>query len=151
MGSGAPDMAGKRAHSVAGRKSSPQATENAQHSDSRPSTSPFDDMASSYPNDADGNTLRNVAESGADVSLPMIIDFSVEVPDEGTARRVAEVVAAHRFGPSISEDDTSHSWSVYCSKSMLEGVVAVKAELNELLSPPGGVCEGWGTLGNTQN
>ena len=117
-----------------------------------PSTSPLDDMPTSYPNDADGDALRNVAESGADMSSPMVIDFSVEVADERTARRVAEVVAAHGFDPSISEADDSASWSVHCSKSMLatyEGVVAVQVELNELLSPYGGICEGWGTFGNT--
>jgi Regulator of ribonuclease activity B len=110
-------------------------------------------MPSSYPNDADGDALRNVVESGADMSCPMVIDFSVEVPDERTARRIAEVVAAHGFDPSISEDDDSTSWSVYCSKSMLatyEGVVAVQVELNELLSSHGGICDGWGTFGNTQ-
>ena len=120
---------------------------------SGPSTLPLDDMSSSYPNDADSDALRRVAESGADMSRPMVIEFSVEVPDERTARRVAEVVAAHGFDPSISEDDDSHSWSVYCSKSMLatyEGVVAVQVELNELLSPHGGICDGWGTFGNTQ-
>jgi hypothetical protein len=108
-------------------------------------------MSNSYPNDADGDELRNVAESGADMSRPMIIDFSVEVPDEGTARRVADVVAARGFDPSISEN--ADSWSVYCSKSMLatyEGVVAVKAELNELLNPHGGICDGWATFGNSQ-
>jgi hypothetical protein len=118
-----------------------------------PSTSPLDDMSTSYPNDADGDALRNVEESGADMSRPMIIDFSVEVPDERTARRVAEIVAAHGFDPSISEDDDSGSWSVYCSKSMLatyEGVVAVQVELNELLSPHGGICDGWGSFGNAQ-
>jgi hypothetical protein len=118
-----------------------------------PSTSPLDDMSTSYPNDADGDALRNVEESGADMSRPMIIDFSVEVPDERTARRVAEIVAAHGFDPSISEDDDSDSWSVYCSKSMLatyEGVVAVQVELNELLSPHGGICDGWGSFGNAQ-
>lgn len=110
-------------------------------------------MTTSYPNDADGDALRNVAESGADMSSPMVIDFSVEVADERTARRVAEVVAAHGFDPSISEHDDSDSWSVYCSKSMLatyDGVIAVQVELNELVSPYGGSCEGWGTFGNTQ-
>jgi hypothetical protein len=109
-------------------------------------------MSSDYPNDADGDELRNVAESGADMSRPMVIDFSVEVPDERTARRVAQVVETHGFDPSISEDDDTGSWSVHCSKSMLatyEGVVAVQAWLNDLLSPHGGVCDGWGTFGNT--
>jgi regulator of RNase E activity RraB len=110
-------------------------------------------MSTSYPNDADGDALRNVVESGADMSSPMVIDFSVEVADESTARRVAAVVAARGFDPSISEADDSASWSVHCSKSMLatyEGVVAVQAELNELLSSYGAICDGWGTFGNTQ-
>src|SRR5580693_4585527 len=108
-------------------------------------------MSSSYPNDDDGDALRNVAESGADMSRPMVIDFSVEVRDEPTARRVAELVAAHGYDPSISEEDGGQSWSVSCSKSMLatyEGVVTVQAELNELVKPHGGSCEGWGTFGN---
>jgi hypothetical protein len=109
-------------------------------------------MSTSYPNDADGDALRNVAESGADMSAPMVIDFSVDVSDERTARLAAEVVAAHGFDPSISEDDRSGTWSVHCSKSMLatyEGVVAVRLELNELLRSYGGICEGWGSFGNT--
>jgi hypothetical protein len=107
-------------------------------------------MSNSYPNDADGDELRKVADSGADMSRPMVIDFSFAVPDERTARRVAEVVATHGFDPSISEDDGS--WSVHCSKSMLatyEGVVAVQVELNELLRSYGATCDGWGTFGNT--
>lgn len=110
-------------------------------------------MPGSYPNDADGTALRNAEESGADMSLPMVIDFSVDVPDEHTARRVAEIVEAHGFDPSIYEDHDSGSWGVCCSKSMLatyDGVVAVQAQLNELLGPHGGNCDGWGTFGNTQ-
>src|SRR5579863_4275004 len=68
-------------------------------------------MPGSYPNDADGDALRNAEESGADMSLPMVIDFSVDVPDEHTARRVAEIVEAYGFDPSIYEDDDSGSWS----------------------------------------
>jgi hypothetical protein len=112
-----------------------------------------DDMSNSYPRDSDGDALRNVVESGADLSRPMVIDFSVKVRDEPTARRVAGVVAANGYDPSISEDDGGRSWSIYCSKSMLatyEGIVAVKAELNELVKPHGGSCDGWATFGNNQ-
>jgi len=110
-------------------------------------------MSNSYPSDSDGDALRNAAESGADMSRPMVIDFSVEVRDESTARRVAELVEANGYDPSISEDDGGRSWSVHCSKSMLatyEGVVTVQAELNELVKPHGASCNGWGTFGNNQ-
>lgn len=108
-------------------------------------------MDTEYPQDADGDALRRVAGGGADLSQPMVIDFAVAVADEATARRVAEIVAAHDFDPSISQDDGRDSWSVYCSKSMLatyEGVVAVRAQLNALLGANGGVCDGWATFGN---
>jgi hypothetical protein len=110
-------------------------------------------MGTIYPNDSDGDALRKASESGADMSSPMVIDFSVAVADESTARRVAELVAERGFDPSICQDDGRDSWSVYCSKSMLatyEGVVSVQAELNELLATHGGICDGWGTFGNAQ-
>jgi Regulator of ribonuclease activity B len=110
------------------------------------------DMSNTYPTDADGDALRKVVESGADMSRPMVIDFSVAVPDEGSARQVAEIVATRDFDPSIYEDNDKGSWSVYCSKSMLatyDGVVAVQAELNGLVAPLQGRCDGWATFGNT--
>jgi hypothetical protein len=104
-----------------------------------------------YPNDSDGDSLRKVAEAGADMSLPMTIDFSVEAPDERAARAIAELVSTCGFDPSISDNGGSGSWSVYCSKTMLatyEGVVAVRAQLNELSKLHAGHCDGWQSFGN---
>ena len=69
-------------------------------------------MKHPYPDDADGDALRKVAESGADMSRPMVIEFSVDVPDERAARRVAEVVAPVGFYPSIFRHDETDSWSL---------------------------------------
>ena len=119
----------------------------------RRSTSSLDDMSDIYPADSDGDALRKVVDAGADMSRPMVIDFSVDAPDQSVAIRVAELVAPLGFDPDISFDDDSKSWSVYCGKSMLatyDGVVSVQAELNALLGPLGANCDGWGTFGNTQ-
>jgi hypothetical protein len=110
-------------------------------------------MAHSYPNDADGDALRKVASNGADMSKPMVIDFSVAAPNQDVARRVAELVVAHGFQPSISADEQGGGWSVYCSKSMratYDGVLEAQRCLNELLRPIGAICDGWGTFGNAQ-
>ncbi len=104
-----------------------------------------------YPDDPHGESLRKVAEAGADMSLPMTIDFSVEAPDERAARAIAELVSTHGFDPSLSDNGGSGSWSVFCSKTMLatyEGVVAAQAQLNELSKPHAGHCDGWQTFGN---
>jgi regulator of RNase E activity RraB len=104
-----------------------------------------------YPDDDDGDALRKVAEAGADMTRPMVIEFSIDAADERSARNIAELVEARGFDPSISDNDGGASWSVYCAKSMLatyEGVVAVQAELNALVAAHGGECDGWGTFGN---
>jgi hypothetical protein len=104
-----------------------------------------------YPNDSDGDSLRRVLEGGSDMSAPMTIDFSVTVPNESAARRVADLVSEHGFDPSISDNEGRGAWSVYCSKTMLatyDSVVSVTAQLNELTKPQGGVCDGWATFGN---
>jgi len=108
---------------------------------------------SAYPSDADGDALRKVADAGADMSRPMVIDFSVDAPGEKVAKRVAEIVALHQFDASVSFDDATSSWTVYCAKSMFatyDAVVSVQMQLNEILAPLGAKCDGWGTFGNTQ-
>ena len=110
----------------------------------------FGPVSASYPDDADGDALRNVASSGADMSCSMVIDFSVGAPDEHSAREAAERVEARGYDPSLHQDDDGR-WTVYCAKSMLatyEGVVEARKELNQLLEPLGCVCDGWASFGN---
>jgi hypothetical protein len=81
----------------------------------------------------------------------MVIEYSVAVPDEATAKRVAEIVAPRGYDPSIVHDGESESWTVYCSRSMLatyDGVVRAQRELNACVQPYGAECDGWGTFGN---
>jgi hypothetical protein len=109
-------------------------------------------MSASYPLDADGDSLRRVAENGSDMSRPMLIEYSIGVPDEPCAQRIAELTRSHGFDVSLSSDEGAKSWSVYCAKTMLatyDGVIAVQAQLNELVQPYGGSCDGWGTFGNS--
>jgi Regulator of ribonuclease activity B len=104
-----------------------------------------------YPNDADGESLRGVAEAGADMSQPMSIDFSVSAPDEASARKIARLSEDHGFDPSFSDNGGKGPWSVYCTKTMLatyEGVTEAQAQLNEVAAPLNGRCEGWTTFGN---
>lgn len=105
----------------------------------------------SFPSDVDGDALRAAVDAGADITRPMIIDFTVAAPDEQTARGIAQLVEAHGFDPSISDDGRGGKWSVYCSKSILasyEAVVEARAQLNKLVEASGGHCDGWTTFGN---
>jgi hypothetical protein len=106
-----------------------------------------------YPDDADGDALRAVASSGSDMGMPMVIDFTVQAPDETAARAVAGAVEAFGFDPSIYQSPDDGSWTVSCSKSMLATyavVVAARAQLNDIARPYAASCDGWGSFGNSQ-
>ena len=110
-------------------------------------------MNQNYPNDADGDALRNVAEAGNDMSQPMGIDFTVAVPDESVGRQVAELAQATGYAVELVFDDEDAAWTCYCTKTMLatyDGVVQAQEELNELAEPLGAYCDGWGTFGNSE-
>jgi len=107
-----------------------------------------------YPDDDDGDALRRVAEHGADMSQPMKIEFSIDVPGKERARSLAERIAAPGYTPNIFIDDESGSVSIYCAKTMLathKGVVAAQSELNELCVHFDAECDGWITAGNRQD
>ena len=106
-----------------------------------------------YPNDADGDALRRIAEDGNDMSMPMDVDFTVDVPDQGSGEQVAALAQAKGYVVDLEFDDEDEEWTCYCTKSMLatyEGVVAAQKELDELSEPFGGCCDGWGTFGNSE-
>jgi hypothetical protein len=110
-------------------------------------------MGRIYPDDDDGDALRRVEENGADMSVPMKIEFSIDVPSEKRAHSLAERISSLGYAPHIFIDDESGSVSIYCAKTMLathEGVVAAQSQLNELCVPFDAECDGWITAGNRQ-
>jgi Regulator of ribonuclease activity B len=62
-------------------------------------------MSDIFPADSDGDALRRVAGSGADMSRPMVIEFSLDVPDQPAAHPVAELVAPLGFDANVSFDE----------------------------------------------
>lgn len=111
-----------------------------------------------YPDDADGNALRNIEEQGSDMSRPMDVDIQVAAPDELTAIEIAN--AAMTFGyrtETYFDDDledaeeATEPWTCECSKVMLltyDNITAAQHELNEIAKPLGAFVDGWGTFGN---
>lgn len=103
-----------------------------------------------YPDDADGDALRRVA-THSDMSMPMSIDFAVDVPSEAAGHAVARAATERNYSASVECDDATARWTCYCVKSMVptyEAVIAAQAELDELSAPVGGRSDGWGTSGN---
>lgn len=107
-------------------------------------------MDDRFPDDADGDALRRVAER-SDMSRPMNIDFAVDVPNQARAEGMAQLAAQRGYTTRVACDTPGQRWTCYCSKCMVptyEAVVAAQKELDELSEPLGGRSDGWGTLGN---
>jgi hypothetical protein len=112
-------------------------------------------MDEMFPNNADGDALRRVVSDGSDLSKPMFIDFQVAVPDESSAKGLADV--AQKLGYRVkvySSAGCRLSWTCECSTRMVasyEAVIAIQTELASISTPFGGIPDGWGTFGNGPN
>jgi regulator of RNase E activity RraB len=103
------------------------------------------------PNDADGDALRRILAHGSDLSKLMEIDYAVAVPDETAAHRVALAAEKAGFRARVRQDEESHSWTCYCSKTMIashDNLLKDQKLLDDLSEPFGGYSDGWGTFGN---
>ena len=103
-----------------------------------------------FPEDADGDALFQVAKLGSDLSQPMVIDFVVAVPDEKAGLGVAKKARAAGYATEVATDDDGE-WICYCSKEMIanyEAVVVAQEELRSLSASFGGEPDGWETVGN---
>jgi hypothetical protein len=56
-------------------------------------------MFNNYPHNADGDALRWVAATGADMSQPIVIDFQVAMPSEASAESLGSV--ARKLGYQV--------------------------------------------------
>ena len=109
-------------------------------------------MTASYPADADGDALRNIASCGSDMSKPMLVNFQVAVPSESKANELAEV--AYKLGYRISLYESPGCilpWTCECSSRMLltyEAVISIQEELGKISKEFEGIPDGWGSFGN---
>lgn len=112
-----------------------------------------------FPDDADGQALQMLAESGSDFGKPMDIDIHIAAPGEEEAIQVANAAAAQGFRTEIYFDDeieedaenANEPWTCQCSKVMLlsyESILEVQDSLNEVAKPHGCYVDGWATFGN---
>ena len=62
-------------------------------------------MSVDYPDDADGDVLRNLAADGNDMSRPMSIDFQIAAPDADVAQAVATEAQKLGFEVSVYMND----------------------------------------------
>jgi len=103
-----------------------------------------------FPEDADGDALYQVANQGSDLSQPMEIDFVVAVPSESAGKAVARSAGTAGYLTEVAADEDGE-WIVYCTRTMIasyEAIVKAQEDLGQLAAPLGGEPDGWETAGN---
>jgi len=104
-----------------------------------------------YPDDADGDALRRVAEHGSNMDEPTKIEFSIDVRSKNAGIAIAEQAATPGYEPDLFFDDETDRWSAYCGKRMIasyDNVDKGQRELNEIAVEHCSKCDGWVTGGN---
>jgi len=87
------------------------------------------------------------------MTRPMEVDFSIVVPDGEAGHQVSRAAESEGYRARVYQDEESKEWTCYCTKEMVanhRNVVAAQLELDEIASPFGGHCDGWGTFGNVR-
>lgn len=116
-------------------------------------------MSAQYPNDADGQALARLAASGVDLTEEALVEFAIDVPDEVTAHKVANLIpkayatelyydeGETEYKQGVDDVEFGPSWTVYAKRRAVptyEFLLASQAELHECVLPAGGKLDGWG-------
>ncbi len=109
-----------------------------------------------FPADENGEVLRQMAESGDDLSKPRNIDFTVVLPSEAAAREFCAYFATAGHQVKVDETGTVPElpWDVVVVKHMLPthtGIARFEEELEAVAESLGGRNDGWGCFEQPEN
>lgn len=116
-----------------------------------------------YPDDADGAVLADLAAQGLGMSQPLLIEFHVAVPDEASANKILTTMTEAGYDSQIvfdegepdydpeidDEEEFGPSWTVDAYVRMIpeySEIMRVQAELDRIARPFGGNSDGWGVM-----
>lgn len=104
----------------------------------------------SFPNDSNGEVLRQMYEHGVDFSVPHVVEFALLFPDVESAGRCARAIdALNTFDTALHENDTAGGFDVIARRQLMLDhayISRVEQKLESLASEFGGRLDGWGVL-----
>ncbi len=103
-----------------------------------------------FPDDANGDLLRQMQDAGLDLSQPRNIDFYHLFDGEAAASAMAEAVRSEVDTVSVElhEQPKRGEWEVCTTLAMVPShanVTAMEQRLGRIAKPLGGRGDGWGT------
>lgn len=112
-------------------------------------------MNTSYPEDADGDVLNAMAESGVDMTQQITIEFVIDAPDEQRAKAIEAdlTTAGHpataEYEDGDAEEGIDPGWVVMVELEMVpdyQSIMALQDKLKSLAQVHGGQVDGWGAM-----
>ena len=103
-----------------------------------------------WPNDADGDVLRRMQQSGFDFNKEVAIDFAIEFEQWPVNERVTRALEEYcpEFELVATESDTEKGFAQFQIFGLVtyELVTSTQATANQKFSQYRGICESWGVL-----
>ncbi len=117
-----------------------------------------------YPDDADGAVLADLAAQDVDMSQPLDVEFPIAAPDEESANAITKALIEAGYVAHIEYDEGEPNeagdmdpddeefgpvWDVYANIRMIpeyEEIMRLQADLDRLATPFGGKSDGWGVM-----
>lgn len=112
-------------------------------------------MDTSYPDDADGDVLKAIAESGVDMTQPLTIEFVIDAPSEQHALAIEkDLVAAGHPAETVYEEGEEEEgiepgWVVMIEKDVVpdyQRIIDMQAEYDRFAAVHEGKVDGWGAV-----
>ena len=108
---------------------------------------------SQFPDDENGDALRQMAGRGVDLMSPRIIDFEHCFPSEEAARGFIAAVEGAVLEIKLFDPDPENGtgWEVQCRERMIpthSAITDTERRLAEVAARFGGYPDGWGSLSN---
>lgn len=101
-----------------------------------------------WPDDADGEVLRLLAEGGFDFSVEVPIEFNVDVEQwPPTEALLAELRKQYGDVECVEDEEGDRFVQfIVMGRVSYDLVTSVQRAATELAAPSGGWCDSWGTL-----
>ena len=106
-------------------------------------------LVATWPNDADGDVFRRLAEHGFDFSKSHTIDFNVDFDGWPPSPKAVELLRSTYGDIKLYEpDDLGNGYALFniYGPVTYETVTAVQRRVTTAMQPFGGRCESWGVL-----
>ncbi len=102
-----------------------------------------------WPEGADGDVFRRLAESGFDFSQEWDVDYNVDFPNWPPSDAALELLRSMHGSISLyapDEDGGGYVLFQIIGPVTYESVVSIQRRTSSVMQPFGGICESWGIL-----